>query len=726
MPEIILAGCTPEPLMNYLKALGVLRLVSEQADRAARGCWRNDAFVLQSKLDRSALTEFFLKKCEPTPIVGPWAGGSGFFSKDNKKSVNALANSTSERCQQYRDTIASVQRLLEANRIKDKPTKEQKARLLREYRAQLPEAAVLWMDAALILRNEGQVFAPLLGTGGNDGRLDFSQNFMGRIVQLGLQESVPAGNARGWLENSLFASVVEGLPNAAVGQFSPGRAGGPNATQGMEGDATDNPWDFVLMVEGGLILGGAAVRRLAAHTDSRAAFPFSVRPVSVGYASDSEGDSASARGELWLPLWERPAQIAELQKLFGEGRADVGRKSAGNGVDFARAVASLGVDRGIGQFVRLSFLQRSGKAYLAAPVGRFPVRHQRSVDLLAEIDPWLDRFRFASSDKNAPARFKAALRAIDQAIFDFCRYGGPAFFQKILGALGSAERELAGGERFRSEKRIPPISGLSPDWIAAANDGAAEFQLALALAGIFDPEWKVGPLRGNLEPVAVWQRKGERLVAKWDETSRSVVWSSTSLPTNCMRVLARRMLDGERRGCESLPLGASNFVSLGTVSHFLAGDLDENRIEELVWGLATVKQRPENAGYRQSDADAPPLPRAYALLKLLFLPGHLQINGQPVRIRPESEILALLEAGRYGEACRIAARRLRVSGLAPLPHARSGGAARDGEWEELDHLNLDGRRLAGALLLPLARTSVGQLLRLVVRETKVEAQNDMR
>ena len=45
-----LAGCTPEPLMTYLKALGILRLVSEQKDPAARGWWKNDVFCLRSSL----------------------------------------------------------------------------------------------------------------------------------------------------------------------------------------------------------------------------------------------------------------------------------------------------------------------------------------------------------------------------------------------------------------------------------------------------------------------------------------------------------------------------------------------------------------------------------------------------------------------------------------------------------------------------------------------------
>ena len=75
-----LPGCTPEPLMNYLKALGVLRIVSEQADPTARGCWRNGVFELHSKLDRDGLIQFFLRDYEPTPVVVPWSGND-FFAK---------------------------------------------------------------------------------------------------------------------------------------------------------------------------------------------------------------------------------------------------------------------------------------------------------------------------------------------------------------------------------------------------------------------------------------------------------------------------------------------------------------------------------------------------------------------------------------------------------------------------------------------------------------------
>ena len=714
--------------MSYLKALGVLRLVSEQADADACGCWHNDVFVLESKLfagnpskDRERLKKFFLSEYAPTPIVGPWAGGSGFFSKDSKQAVTTLASSKSERCKAYREVIKAVHSVLVRKGAKDKPTKNQKTELLRQLRSELPLAAVQWMDAALILLSDGQAFAPVLGTGGNDGRLDFSQNFMVRLVTLGMHNAAPDGRASEWLSNALFGDSGPGLESAAIGQFAPGRAGGPNATQGMEGDATDNPWDFVLMIEGVLILGGAAARRLGVGRDSKAAFPFTVRASVSGFASSSDSDAASGRGELWLPLWSRLTTLTELRMLLGEGRAEVAGRPARDGVDFARAVASLGVDRGIEQFVRLSFLKRSGKAFLATPLGRALVRQQQPVDLLRQLDPWLDRFRRACADKNTPPRFKAALGGIEESIFEFCVYGGPSFFQAIVIATGRAERELARGDRFRSDKRLAPVASLTPDWIHAANDNSPEYEIALALAGIQDTEGKIGSLRSNLEPVVVWHDENGAFASKWAEKDRGVVWDSANLSANLAAVLRRRLMDAERSGCNKLPLASNNVASLNAVSRLLAGDLDEQRIEDLLWGLMLFPQTPRMLKRTADTAGTPPLPRAYAMLKLLFLSQPLLLNRTPVTIRPEPSVVSLLIAGHVGEACRIAMRRLRASGLSPLPNPH-GGVVRDADWQELELFGGNGQRLAGALLMPLSQTSIDRLRMLVVRDAATEPQ----
>ena len=63
-----LDGCAPTPLAHYLKALGILRLVAEQADPQARGWWEGERFRLATQLGREELETFFLTRYEPTPI----------------------------------------------------------------------------------------------------------------------------------------------------------------------------------------------------------------------------------------------------------------------------------------------------------------------------------------------------------------------------------------------------------------------------------------------------------------------------------------------------------------------------------------------------------------------------------------------------------------------------------------------------------------------------------
>lgn len=128
-----LDGCTPEPLIAYLKALGVLRLVSEQADPYARGYWHDGAFALETKLDRDGVVKFFLEMYSPTPLLAPWNAHSGFYIKldldkfldtqgkeiefKGNKSVEAVDEveaSGSERMARYCKLIRETKRALAA------------------------------------------------------------------------------------------------------------------------------------------------------------------------------------------------------------------------------------------------------------------------------------------------------------------------------------------------------------------------------------------------------------------------------------------------------------------------------------------------------------------------------------------------------------------------------------------------------------------------------------
>jgi CRISPR-associated protein Csx17 len=804
--DIPLPGCTPEPLMSYLKALGILRLVSEQKDTEARSWWQNDVFWLRSpvlfkdittvegrKEAHNAIGSFFLQEYRPTPIVAPWNGGSGFFLKwDEKKSafkkrdatdaLLKIESSKSKRLQRYREQIRAVKEVLEhsakpvdpagqINNVRDrgrrerwseKKTKDEVKKLLdsqmlfagtngetlciekadkdafvREARSDLLyDEAVQWIDTAFVVRigqKKNRVEAPLLGSGGNIGNSDFSARFM-RILStcIPLTDGEAATpESEGLLRSAIFGGPTAGLAGLAADQFYPGRAGGANMFQGMEAGFRLNPWDYLLMLEGVILLRGAASKRFASGAPG-SAFPFAVESTMAGFVS---AGSDTTRGEQWLPLWERACTSGEIATLLAEGRSEIGNRRAKTAVEFARAAATLGVDRGIKQFVRIQYQARFGDNYLANALGRVEVLPRDSIDLVREVDPWLDRFRSATTaDKNAPIRFVAAIHSIDSAIFDFCRYGGKPFYQRILVALGHAERELALTEGKVGNSKIKPLVDLSQDWIDAANDNSPEFGVALALSQLLDTDYKIGPLRANLEPVD-WRRR----CRTWAEKNRSVVWNPADLATNLADVLQRRMMDSQRNSCEHLPLASHFAASLETVATFIEGELDERRIEDLIWGLMLIDGSNGNplrsSAIRASNIH---LPREYALLKLLFLPQplvayrkgdriiwRLAPEGESgILIRPEPRIPSLVRTGRVGEACQIAAQRLRVSGLSPMPGPVHGKVCDDQwvkEWRNREVDYRHAQHLAAALLIPVGSREINELVRLVCRDTSIAA-----
>jgi CRISPR-associated protein Csx17 len=238
-----LPGCQPAPLAHYLKAFGVLRVVARQADADARGWWHGEAFHIATCLDRNALEMFFLETYSPTPLVAPWNGGSGFYPKDNATAVTLIENSIAPRLAQYRAAIASSRELLGA--ASEKPSPKEKPRLLAGARRAWRGPLLDWLDAAVVLDADGQPsYPPILGTGGNDGRLDFTNNFMQRVCSLfdcSQSTARPSARAHVQLRSCLFGENAPVLESAPAGMYLPGSGGGPNSGSGFAGRAAANP-----------------------------------------------------------------------------------------------------------------------------------------------------------------------------------------------------------------------------------------------------------------------------------------------------------------------------------------------------------------------------------------------------------------------------------------------------------------------------------------------------
>ena len=695
--RIVLSGCQPVPLASYLKALGVFRIVAEQEDCKIQSAWHDEKLLLLTKLDRPRLMDFFLTRYRPSPVLAPWNGGSGFYPKDNHSGISAIESAHSDRLTTYRDCIEQGRKALQHLGINERPEGDQKFRLLRALRNELPEEALAWLDAAVLLTEDNPKYPPLLGTGGNDGRLDFTNNFMQRLFDvIDPQSGEATPRAKCDLESALFGTPEPGMRSTAIGQFAPGNAGGVNASSGFEGDASVNPWDFVLMIEGALLFAATVTRRLESTATGTLSYPFTVRPVGSGSGSAALGDEGNARAEIWMPLWESPASFHELRSLLSEGKATLGRRPARDGLDFIRAVSRLGIDRGISQFQRYAFLMRSGKAYLATPLNRIEVQRNPAMDLISEIesrDQWLNRFRRLARSDHAANRVKSLVRRLEDAIFDLSlQRNDPApASQRLLTVLGQAERYLAVSPAAR--ETCPPVPWLGPQWFVQADDGSDEVAIAAALAdlparqhaGNDERPRLILPMRSHLAPVAANRR------VRWQaDDNHQVTWSEAPLQTNLLNTLQRRLLLAQQMDLPDKPFAFIRYASLDSVARWLSGELDESRIQDLFRGFCLVRLPP---GGPSSSRELPVLPATYRMLKPFFCTDRqlheAEIMPADGALPLAPELLRKLAANDAASALRIAQPRLRNAGI-QVP------------FRDLAASRIDGSLLCAALMTPIA------------------------
>ncbi len=804
---LTLAGCAPVPLAHYLKALGILRLVSEQKDPKATGRWHRDQFILTSTLDREALLKFFLEEYQPSPVIAPWNGGSGFYRSDNRSAIDGIRSSGAERLDRFRAAIQKARRALAAQisngrkttryksqanqamrkavrqtfeslskavlkgiavgkqskkadwlseltsvvaadeavarlvngntptlkllmdglksagystrkrlvglirssqafseacrdarekalgKLLDVELSETKSTLLADCRNVLPESAIEWLDAAYVLTEGGPKYPPLLGTGGNDGRLEFTNNFMQRITEVmdvATGKAVEDSSPR--LCVSLFAdALATPLSKAPVGQFLPGTAGGANATCGFDAASAVNPWDFILMIEGALLFASASVKRLESADTGALAYPFCVRQAGVGYASATSSDESASRSEMWLPVWtQRAVTLPELSTIFSEGRSQVGTRAARNGVDFARAVVGLGVDRGLDEFQRYGFQVRNGLSYFATPLTRVSAKKNATVDLLSDVDVWLDRYRRAATKDTAPASARRALSVLESQIFDLCTSHTPERLSAVFIALGQCEATAARSLKWATAKEnyLQPLFGLRKAWLDHGWNSSIEFRLAASLSSIsgkFGKDWL--PLRCHLEQVtSYFDKESGTLAFRWaDVPSNHVQWSEAALPDVLNAITSRRLILSE----EPPQSRSEVWASVSDIKAFIEGETNDALLSDLLWSMSLINWR-ERAELPTAGKERQPVPPTlYALLKLCFPPVR---TARPDGILPVPTVPAIHRQASQGngdQAAMMAIRRLRASGYHPV----------------LTALPVKGdyaRRTAAALLFPIS------------------------
>ncbi len=669
MTRHILPGLRSEPLASYLAGLGLIRVLGEQADPELTAAWSDGGLVVQTTVDDIAT--WLAERYVPTPVLSPWNEGSGFGAKDKapKDALASLAANASPRLDAFRAANAAADFVGMTYRSGVGWTKE---RAVREFRNRCPESVLAWIDAAVVLAGDQTLFPPLLGTGGNDGRLDFSTNFHQRLLEL--LDVAPGAPKRSeaLARDLLTGTQVERLSPGAVGQFDPAGAGGPNSSPFGASDSLVNPWGFVLLVEGALLFASTAVRRHQ-HGAGRAAMPFTSLPSAEGSASGARGETS--RGELWTPLWDKPFTLAEVRQLFAEARASWRGRPAQRAVEFYAATRTLGVSRGIAAFTRYGLHQRNGLAFAAVPVERVVVTNHPEVALAARLEEWVSWARRGE----ASTAVSQQVRRFDAAHLTFARDGGPLALGHLLAAVTDLEMAVGRSGRARAavQARRPPPAEDFLRWLRSVE--CPELRVAAGIASC--------RTIGGVSPA----RTMRQILLPVDPGTPKPEWRDTPLVAGLgMRPLRAVLADvlmwrartatNEQAGSEApATLGALTFRRGMLVpdadAHAFAtsGYLDDERID--LWLRACLAL--DWGRVRHSWADAGPPARPVPLLGLLHpFAGGLTPEGSDSdtpRVGLGPDWPARLKGGQLRGVHNDAVRRLRQAGwqAAAAPESRA-------------------------------------------------------
>lgn len=372
--RLALPGLPPQAFSRYLAGLGLVRVLATQADPELEAWWDGGVLVIDTVVPD--LAEWLVTSYRPTPVISPWNGGSGFGVKDklSKVVLKRLRDVKSDRLAELQQAAGL------AEGIMTQATQRgwDKARQVSELRNVGPESLLRWLDACIVLRDGGAAFPPLLGTGGNDGRFDFSTNFHQRLIDVLPELGAISAQSRDWAGDLLHGTSTVPLIRAAIGQFDPGGAGGRNSSPFGAAESQVNPWEFVLLIEGALYFASGVARRQGAE-QSRAAMPFCVWGSADGPVPGADGEDS--RGEIWAPVWNSPLRAREISQVFAESRASWQGEIATQTAQMYAALRSFGVARGLDRFIRYGLHKRNGLAFSAVRLDEVAVRESADIQL---------------------------------------------------------------------------------------------------------------------------------------------------------------------------------------------------------------------------------------------------------------------------------------------------------------------------------------------------------
>lgn len=681
----VLKGCSPTPLANYLKALGVLRLVGEQADKQARGWWEGEYFCMLTRLSKEELESFFVERYEPTPIFNPWGGRSGYYvgssEKTARSALTAIDGSTAKRLSKFRAAIALIRIVIQEGGGNKPDSGESEAAMISRIRMRLRGAGSDWLDT--VIANLGESFQKpaILGTGGNEGSGSYTAAFLAAIVECVVNATWNSaivsslwndGSDRDSWDGSFHPPAKDGAKRAKkeivrqpFRQYLPGGQG--------------SPWDLLLAFEGTIVIQSGVARRSNSDRHRFLTSPFYFAPLAAGAGSSSEMDEFAlnkgrrnpGRGEQWFPMWSTPTTYEEIGVLFREGRCSAGRRAAKNPLDAARAISGLGASRGITAFLRYGYLQRDNLAtHFAVPLGRIQASENSTARLVDDLSGWLDHLHRLARKKNAPGRLSHAHKRLADAILAALVHEQPpehlpTRWQEILEAAAAIELLQVTGTAIDAG----PIPPLRAEWATVVNDDSPEVRLALALGSAAANYFKgrpIDPVRYHWLPLAPkrWPPRFKTADKRLVNDPR-VVMSGRDPIRDLSALVERRLIEagvkGQRRSRLVPARGCG--AQLADLARFLSGALDLDKLLGLARAFMAIKWAHWSRKHCRPVRDSREIPEeTWLAIRLACLAWPLAPDKN---IPADPRIVRLLFGAEIPRALEVACTRLRSVGIRP-------------------------------------------------------------
>lgn len=695
LPVLSLPGLAPDSLGNYLASLGLLRVLSRRWP-STRIAWRDE--VLRVVGGPSTLDDLL----DELVRIACTQGASDVHKRE---------------WTQYDKAWSDAQK---------KGTKEKSGAPLALWQAAAQEPD-LELFAAHAVPHARVSFNPLLGSGGNAGKRDFSAGWKKAVDALTTAPRADRGRARRKAAGSCgeapaldgrlceLSALLLGQPltwlleKLQAGSWFSEATKLYNSGQSPAREGRISPWAMVLACEGLALLGGGASRRLGARARAGGAFPFVTQPVAPG----ADKEAGRILGEIWTPIWSRPMTLAEATTLFSRGRAELRGRGAVTPAAFATAIRTRGVDAGLREFRRFTLGRTtSGHTFEPRLEARFSLGTGTDAmgiagtSVLERVTAMIEQRGFPRDRKVGTRwRFEGLRGPIEAALLDVAAEpnrseAGIALLDAITTALDRIDRNRS----FRKGKvRWEP---LPLEWLPslfAGEQPGVEVRLALSLVSAFPlaqpfatyrfgVEWKYGPRYAHYTHT-------EHPPARW-------VWGPGELARVLGAVLSRRLLDAGLDADNTPHSRAPLPATITQMNQWLAGRVDESLLAAWLSRLALFDWRQVPRALRTLIHKELRPPRVAGALALLGLIQPL-VDHRPLIVRslPPSDLLADDTGARTSEASRSLVALIRSGNVEAARSLANGRYAMAGA--RLASFNVavsahDPDRLVAALLFTLS------------------------